>query len=172
MLTFRRQISAGGPITITHPDMQRYFMVIPEAVQLVLQAAVMGQGGEIFMLDMGEPVKIVNLARDMIRLSGLEVGRDIEINFSGIRPGEKLFEELFSEGETYGRTTHEKIMIATHASSFRPAHLGEEIAALEAAALANDDAAALAHLHNLVPEFKQDPNACKAVNKEPAVRAG
>lgn len=161
VLTFKRQISVGGPITITHPEMQRYFMVIPEAVQLVLQAAVMGQGGEIFMLDMGEPVKIVNLARDMIRLSGLEIGRDIEINFSGIRPGEKLFEELFSEGETYGRTLHEKIMLAKHASSFRPAHLGEEIAALEAAASANDDAGALAHLHSLVPEFKQDPDACK-----------
>lgn len=156
VLTFKKQIAAGGPITITHPEMQRYFMVIPEAVQLVLQAAVMGQGGEIFMLDMGEPVKIVNLARDMIRLSGLEIGHDIEINFSGIRPGEKLFEELFSEGETYGRTVHEKIMIATHASSFQPHHLDETIAGLEAAALANDDTAALAQLHRLVPEFKQD----------------
>ena len=165
VLTFKRQIAAGGPITITHPEMQRYFMVIPEAVQLVLQAAVMGRGGEIFMLDMGEPVKIVNLARDMIRLSGLEVGRDIEINFSGIRPGEKLFEELFSEGENYGRTAHEKIMIATQASSFLPSHLNGEIPALEAAAMANDDRSALQRLRFLVPEFRQESD------KGPTARA-
>lgn len=168
VLTFKRQIAAGGPITITHPEMQRYFMVIPEAVQLVLQASVMGRGGEIFMLDMGEPVKIVNLARDMIRLSGLEVGRDIEINFSGIRPGEKLFEELFSKGETYGTTAHEKIMIATHASSFRPEHLEEDVAAIEAAAQLDDQKTAVALLHKLVPEFKQDSN-CSAAGGIPAV---
>jgi FlaA1/EpsC-like NDP-sugar epimerase len=172
VLTFKRQISAGGPITITHPDMQRYFMVIPEAVQLVLQSAVMGRGGEIFMLDMGEPVKIVNLARDMIRLSGLEVGRDIEINFSGIRPGEKLFEELFSKGETYGSTTHEKIMIATHASAFRPQHLEEDVSALEAAAQLNDDASALALLHKLVPEFKQEQNGGRENGKPVVAQAG
>jgi FlaA1/EpsC-like NDP-sugar epimerase len=156
VLTFKRQIAAGGPITITHPEMQRYFMVIPEAVQLVLQAAVMGRGGEIFMLNMGEPVKIVNLARDMIRLSGLEVGHDIDIHFSGIRPGEKLFEELFSEGENYERTAHEKIMIATHASSFLPPRLNAEISALEAAAMTNDDESALRRLRLLVPEFRRE----------------
>jgi FlaA1/EpsC-like NDP-sugar epimerase len=156
VLTFKRQIAAGGPITITHPEMQRYFMVIPEAVQLVLQAAVMGRGGEIFMLDMGEPVKIVNLARDMIRLSGLELGRDIEILFSGIRPGEKLFEELFTTGENYGSTAHEKIMIAKHASSFLPSHLNGAISALEAAAARDEDASSLNYLRDIVPEFRQD----------------
>jgi len=120
VLTFKRQIATGGPVTVSHPEMQRFFMTIPEAVQLLLQAAVLGRGGEIFMLDMGEPVKIVDLARDLIVLSGLEVDRDIEIVYTGIRPGEKLYEELFVPGETYQPTHHEKILIARNASSFVP----------------------------------------------------
>lgn len=111
---FREQIAAGGPVTITHPEMRRYFMTIPEAAQLVLQAGAMGQGGEIFLLDMGEPVKIVDLARDLITLSGLRPGEDIEIVFTGMRPGEKLFEELSIEGEDVARTAHPKIGIMTH----------------------------------------------------------
>jgi FlaA1/EpsC-like NDP-sugar epimerase len=106
---FREQIAQGGPITVTHPEMVRYFMTIPEASQLVVQAGAMGQGGEIFALDMGEPVRIVDLAEDMIRLSGLEPHEDIEVTFSGVRPGEKLFEELGFDAEAMDKTRHPKI---------------------------------------------------------------
>jgi FlaA1/EpsC-like NDP-sugar epimerase len=109
--TFRKQIAAGGPVTVTHPEMTRYFMTIPEAAQLVLQAAATGVGGQIYLLDMGEPVKIVDLAKQMITLSGLRPDVDIDIKFSGIRPGEKLFEELRKEGEDIEPTVHPKIHV-------------------------------------------------------------
>ncbi len=108
---FRQQIAAGGPVLVTHPEMRRYFMTIPEASQLVLQAGSMGQGGEIFILDMGEPVKIVDLARDLITLSGLRPDEDIEIKFAGVRPGEKLFEELSTAAEHADKTKHPKVFI-------------------------------------------------------------
>ena len=113
---FRQQIARGGPVTVTHPDMIRYFMMIPEAAQLVIQAGAMGQGGEIYVLDMGQPVRILDLARDMIRLSGLRVEEDIEIEFTGLRPGEKLFEELYSDQEEHQKTSHSKIMVAASAA--------------------------------------------------------
>jgi len=107
-----KQIAAGGPVLVTHPEMRRYFMTIPESVQLVLQAATLGQGGEIFVLDMGEPMKIVDLVADLIRLSGKEVDKDIEIRYSGIRPGEKLFEELFFGAEQAMPSRHPKVLRA------------------------------------------------------------
>ncbi|MDB4877501.1 MAG: polysaccharide biosynthesis protein CapD [Gemmatimonadetes bacterium] len=108
--TFMRQIQEGGPVLVTHPEMRRYFMTIPEAVQLVLQAGALGQGSELFVLDMGEPIKIVDLARDLIRLSGLEEGGDVEIAYTGVRPGEKLYEEVFFGGEDIRPTNHPKVL--------------------------------------------------------------
>jgi FlaA1/EpsC-like NDP-sugar epimerase len=108
---FRDQVARGGPVTVTHPDMHRYFMMIPEASQLVIQAGAMGCSGEIFVLDMGEPVRIADLATDMITLSGLRVSEDIDIEFTGIRPGEKLYEEVTVSGEVHLPTSHPKIMV-------------------------------------------------------------
>ena len=108
---FKMQIARGGPVTVTHPDIERYFMTIPEAAQLVIQAGAMSQGGEIFVLDMGKPVKIVELAKDLIRLSGFRPGIDIKIEFTGLRPGEKLYEELMLKEEKVDKTTHEKIFV-------------------------------------------------------------
>ncbi|MCC6238900.1 MAG: polysaccharide biosynthesis protein [Phycisphaerales bacterium] len=108
---FRKQIAAGGPVTVTHPDMKRYFMTISEASQLVLQAGAIAQGGEVFVLDMGQPVKILDLARDMIRMAGLTEGQDIDIAFTGVRPGEKLYEELALTDEQTRPTSHPKIRV-------------------------------------------------------------
>jgi FlaA1/EpsC-like NDP-sugar epimerase len=108
--TFNKQIAGGGPVKVTHPDVTRYFMTIPEASGLVLQSATQGEGGEIFVLDMGQPIKIVDLARQMIELSGLKPDEDIDIEYIGLRPGEKLFEELSHQGENLMPTNHPKIM--------------------------------------------------------------
>jgi FlaA1/EpsC-like NDP-sugar epimerase len=110
---FRRQIERGGPITVTHPEMTRFFMTIPEAVQLIIQAGAIGGRGQVYVLDMGEPVKITDLAETMIRLSGKEPGRDVAIEFVGARPGEKLHEELWSETEHVSPSSHEAIMLVT-----------------------------------------------------------
>jgi FlaA1/EpsC-like NDP-sugar epimerase len=150
---FREQIGRGGPVTITHPDVQRYFMTIPEATQLVLQAAALGEGGEIFVLDMGEPIKIVNLARDMIELSGLTPDVDIAIQFTGLRPGEKLFEELLLSNESYDRTPHPKIVVGRIQPTPREV-LKKALATLEAAASAGEEASVRLGLAQLVPESK------------------
>jgi FlaA1/EpsC-like NDP-sugar epimerase len=154
VLTFKQQIAQGGPVTVTHPDITRFFMTIPEAVQLVLQASVIGQGGEVFVLDMGEPIKIVDLAKDLIELSGLKVGQDIEIQFTGLRPGEKLYEELFIPGENYHRTQHEKIFIAENASHFVPENINEKIQTLWQIAEIGDRPALIHQLQQLIPELK------------------
>jgi FlaA1/EpsC-like NDP-sugar epimerase len=109
---FKKQIENGGPVTVTHEEITRYFMTIPEACELVLEAGAMGRGGEIYVFDMGESVKIIDLARKMIKLSGLRLGVDIEIQVTGLRPGEKLFEELLSNEENTIKTHHPKIMVA------------------------------------------------------------
>ena len=153
---FKQQIARGGPVTVTHPDMTRYFMTIPEAAQLVLQAGTMGQGGEIYVLDMGDPVRIVDLARDMITLSGLRLGEDIEIVFSGIRPGEKLFEELSVVGEDIAPTRHPKIGTWKH----RPEdweRLQAGINRLIGLADSDDGTAIRQQLSELVPEYQPNP---------------
>ncbi|MCG8041895.1 MAG: nucleoside-diphosphate sugar epimerase/dehydratase [Candidatus Thiodiazotropha taylori] len=111
---FRKQIEEGGPVTVTDPRMERYFMTIPEACQLIMQTVVMGEGGEIFVLDMGEPIKISYLAEQMIHLSGRTLGQDIQIEYIGLRPGEKLYEELFHEKEELAKTSHQKVLLAHH----------------------------------------------------------
>jgi FlaA1/EpsC-like NDP-sugar epimerase len=154
---FKKQIANGGPVTITHPDMKRYFMTIPEASQLVLQAASMGKGGEIFLLDMGEPVKIVDLARELITLSGFRPGEDIEIAFTGLRPGEKLFEELSIKGEDMQETRHPKIGIWKNILMDRDI-LRSGIAQLVELAKAGDHAAITAKIKVLVPEYIGNSN--------------
>jgi len=164
VLTFKRQISEGGPVTITHPDIQRYFMTIPEAVQLVLQASVIGNGGEIFVLDMGKPIKIIDLAKDIIRLSGYEVDKDIKIISTGLRPGEKLYEELFIPGELYEKTIHEKILIATNASQFIPENFSGNLELLINKRYDNDKELIKSHLKILVPEYIPDVNIHSGVS--------
>jgi FlaA1/EpsC-like NDP-sugar epimerase len=149
---FKAQIARGGPVTITHPDIIRYFMTIPEAAQLVLQAGALGTGGEVFVLDMGEPVKILDLAREMITLSGLTPDVDVPITFTGLRPGEKLYEELLTAEEGTSATTHKKIFIA-RSVAIDPAQLERGIASLEASAIQADEAAIRQGLHALVPTY-------------------
>jgi len=150
---FTKQIENGGPITITHPDIIRYFMTIPEACQLVLEAGSMGNGGEIYIFDMGKPVKIIDLATKMIKLAGLEPEKDIEIKIVGLRPGEKLYEELLNDGATTLPTHHEKIMIAQDINEdyeFITSQI-EELKHLSAAYLVLDT---VATMKKIVPEFK------------------
>ncbi|MGH7618531.1 MAG: polysaccharide biosynthesis protein, partial [Gemmatimonadaceae bacterium] len=166
---FANQIKDGGPVTVTHPEMRRYFMTIPEAVQLVLQAGALGRGGELFMLDMGNPVKIVDLARDMIRLSGLEEGTDIQIHFTGIRPGEKLHEEMFFSDELAERTEHPKVLRARNGvpTPFEISAIEDLIRAAEADA---DDLVIRRLLSRAVPDFSAVESTPPLHGEEPAAR--
>ena len=150
---FAEQIRKGGPVTVTHPEIKRFFMTIPEAVQLVLQASLLGQGGEVFVLDMGEQVKVVDLARNMIVLSGLVPDQDIQIVYSGLRPGEKLYEELFEETEQVEPTLHAKIRRAISASAIQSDRLDRAIANLEAAVSHGDDDELIRRLNEAVPTY-------------------
>lgn len=164
---FREQIAQGGPITITHPEMRRYFMTIPEACQLVLQAGAMGDGGELFVLDMGEPVKIVDLARDLIALSGLRDGDDIEIHFTGTRPGEKLFEELSTSAEHADKTRHPKIFVGKAATPSREVVL-QRLEHLAGCVRAGSEQTVLVSLRGMVPEF--EPPKPEVRRPEPALQ--
>jgi FlaA1/EpsC-like NDP-sugar epimerase len=150
---FKNQIASGGPITITHPDIIRYFMTIPEACQLVLEAGSMGRGGEIFIFDMGKPVKIIDLANKMIRLAGLVPNKDIEIKIVGLRPGEKLYEELLNDTSKTLPTHHEKIMIAEELKDdFETLMI--EISELITIAHTYNNQEIVAKMKLIVPEFK------------------
>jgi FlaA1/EpsC-like NDP-sugar epimerase len=153
---FRKQIERGGPVTVTHPEVTRFFMTIPEAAQLILQAGAMGEGGEIFILDMGTSIKIVDLANDLIRLSGFEPGRDIEIQFTGLRAGEKLYEELITEGEGIIPTPHEKILVLRGNSIQRDALLSK-ISNLCQLAAKQDGPKIKEKLKEIVPEYQISP---------------
>ena len=161
---FSKQIAEGGPITITHPDIIRYFMTIPEACQLVLEAGAMGNGGEIYIFDMGKPVRILDLAKKMILLAGYVPEKDIAIQISGLRPGEKLYEELLNDTATTLPTHHEKIMIATDTTNWDWNALQEMLTDLENMALANQTEAMVRQMKNLVPEFKSLNSAFAALD--------
>jgi len=160
---FQKQIEAGGPVTVTHPKITRYFMTIPEAAQLILQSAVMGEGGEIFVLEMGKPVKISYLAEQMIRLSGKVPGEDIKIEFTGLRPGEKLYEELFYSQEDLMQTQHEKILLAKSCDVDWDM-LNDEIGALEQACHSYNETEINSILNKLVPELSEQQQIASANN--------
>jgi len=147
---FKRQIEMGGPVTVTHPDVVRFFMTIPEAVQLVLQAAAASRGGDIFHLDMGEPVRIAELAENMIRLSGFEPNRDIEIKYVGLRPGEKLYEELLTDGDDVEPTDHPRVRVVR---TVDPGVSSAWIDALVRATDTRDRDAVVSLICSAVPEF-------------------
>jgi len=155
---FRRQIRAGGPVTVTHPEIKRYFMTIPEACQLIMEAAAIGSGGEVFVLDMGEPIKISYLAEQMIVLAGKRPGEDVEIVFTGLRPGEKLYEELFHEQENLTPTGMEKLLLARY-RRVEWQSFSDSVDRLAAACARYDEAGVRHLLEQLVPEFAAGPPA-------------
>ena len=155
---FKKQIAAGGPITVTHPDIERYFMTIPEAVQLVVQAGAMGKGGEIYVLDMGNPIKIVDLARDMIKLSGFKPETDIKIEFTGLRPGEKLYEELLTAEEGVNATKHAQIFMVKGKHA-KLKELPKLLPVLQKAAISGDHDKVVESIRKVIPTFRDVNNA-------------
>jgi len=151
---FSDQIRSGGPVTVTHPEITRFFMTIPEAVQLVLQASVLGQGGDVFVLDMGEQIKVVELARNMIVLSGLVPDEDIRIVYIGLRPGEKLYEELFEEAERVEPTAHAKIRRAVRDRPQAESAIDRVVIKLEAAVSHGNDDEVIRGLQDAVPTYR------------------
>jgi FlaA1/EpsC-like NDP-sugar epimerase len=171
---FQSQIAAGGPVTITHPEMRRYFMSIREAVLLVLQASTMGSGGEIFVLDMGEPVRILDLAHNMIQLAGLVPDEDIEVRFTGLRPGEKLYEEIALDGENILPTYHEKIRIFNGPST-EAGVLSDWIEHLDRLVAEGHPMRVLDHIAGMVPEYRSEqlaPTRAVYAAEHPRTRAG
>lgn len=160
---FKEQIEKGGPVTVTHPEITRFFMTIPEACRLVLEAGCMGNGGEIFIFDMGKSVKIVDLAKKMIRLAGLVPNQDIKIHFSGLRPGEKLYEELLNDKENTMPTHHEKIMIGK-VREYEFAEIEQDVYAMINAAKANKDREVVVGMKKLVREFKSKNSIFEALD--------
>jgi len=156
---FKEQIAAGGPVTVTHPEMQRYFMTSAEASQLVLQAFVLGSGGETFVLDMGEPIKILDLARSLIQLSGLEPGREIEIRFSGTRPGEKLFEEMNFQAEHLAPTAHPRVRSLVSSEDVDATQFEASLNELQNAVNARDAKRSMQLLKEMVPEYNPVPQS-------------
>ena len=150
---FREQIRRGGPVTVTHPEMTRYFMTIPEAVQLVLQASAIGNSGELFLLDMGQPVKIIDLARDMIKLSGFEPDIDIAIVFTGLRPGEKIFEELTYSDAVVETAAYDRLFIVRRKQFFSPLELRSIINDFADLVEGGDNRGVISTLERVVPAF-------------------
>jgi len=153
---FKQQIAEGGPVTVTDREVKRYFMTLPEASQLVIQAGALGKGGEVFVLDMGEPVKVLDMAEELIRLSGLEVGEDIEIKIVGLRPGEKMFEEIMTEEErsgVLGDSGHEKIFIAK-VEEVEGEKLKKDIEELRVLAKEMDNEGVVRKLQEMVPSYE------------------
>jgi len=150
---FKKQIERFGPVTVTHPEITRYFMTVGEATKLILQAGAFGEGGEIFILDMGTPIKIVDMARDLIRLSGFEPDVDIKIEFVGLRPGEKLHEEIITEGEGIVPSPHEKIFVLKGQNNYNLGWLNQKIEELTYFALKQDASGIKAKLKEIVPEY-------------------
>jgi FlaA1/EpsC-like NDP-sugar epimerase len=165
---FTEQIRKGGPVTVTHPDMRRYFMTIPEAVQLILQASVRGQGGDVFVFDMGEQVRIADLARNMIILSGLAPDRDIKITFTGLRPGEKLSEELFEQDEQIEPTSHDKIKQVVSRIPFGSDEFDRHLVELEACLAQSRPDTITRKLQTIVPTYSPaSPEGPRQVQRGP-----